>query len=91
MAHHITLSEEDYATLLAASTRSGEPIETLVHEVIAERFTPAQRRHQIGSYAYPTGELDTPEDEAEDERLAASFGHEKPWLSDMVIEDRGPR
>lgn len=91
MAYRITLSEEGYATLLAASTRSGEPIETLVHEAIAKRFTPAQSRHQIASFEYPTDEFDTPEDEAEDERLAASFGSEKPWLSDMVIEDRGPR
>ena len=91
MAYHIALSEEDYATLRAASTQSGEPIETLVHEAIVARFTSAQSRHQIGSYVYPTGELDTPEDDAEDERLAASVGPEKPWLSDIVMEDRGPR
>jgi hypothetical protein len=39
----------------------------------------------------PTGEPDSPEDEAEDEELARLFGPERPWLSDIIIEDRGPR
>lgn len=39
----------------------------------------------------PTGEPDTPEEEAELEELANQIGSDKPWLSDMVIEDRGPR
>ena len=39
----------------------------------------------------PTGEPDTPEEEAELEELANQIGSDKPWLSEMVIEDRGPR
>jgi hypothetical protein len=39
----------------------------------------------------PTGEPDTPEEEAELERLAQVIGSEHPWLSEMIIEDRGPR
>ena len=43
MAYHITLSEEDYAALVAASTQTGEPIEQLVHEAIAARYeSPSQ-------------------------------------------------
>lgn len=38
----------------------------------------------------PTGEPITPEEEAERERLALLFGQGKP-VSEMVIEDRGPR
>lgn len=38
----------------------------------------------------PTGEPDTPEEEAELEELAQSVGPGK-MASDMVIEDRGPR
>lgn len=38
----------------------------------------------------PTDEPDTPEEEAERQRLARLFGQGKP-ASEMVIEDRGPR
>ena len=88
MTNQVTLTDDDYAALVAASARTGEPIEALVHEAIADHFQPLK---QIGSYQYPTGEPDTSEDEAEDEELAQLLGPEKPWLSDMVIEDRGPR
>ena len=93
MAYQITLSEEDYAALSAASARSGTPIEQLVHEAIAIRFaTPAPAPlMQIGSYQYPTGIPISQEDRARNERIAQSIGSKKPWASDMVIEDRGPR
>jgi len=43
VAYHITLSEEDYAALVAASTQTGEPIEQLVREAIAARYeSPSQ-------------------------------------------------
>lgn len=91
MAHQITLSEDDYAALSAASASSGAPIEQLVHEAIAQRFAFPTPVKQIGSYQYPTGEPITEEEREELERLAQQLGSEKPWLSDMVIEDRGPR
>jgi hypothetical protein len=91
MAYQITLTDEDYAALAAASARAGMPIENLVHQMIAERFLSQEPAKQVGSYQRPTGEADTPEEEAEDEELARLVGPEKPWLSEMVIEDRGPR
>ena len=97
MAHQIILTDEDYAVLAAAAASTGTPIEELVHQAIVERFVAPRPAQQVGSYQYPTGEPDTPEEETEpeeereDEALAASIGPEKPWLSDMVIEDRGPR
>lgn len=90
MAYHITLSEEDYAALVAASTQTGEPIEQLVHEAIAARYESPSQSWPIGNYRYPTGEPDSPEEEAEDDALATSIGPGKP-LSEIVIEDRGPR
>lgn len=86
MAMQITLSDEDYATLAAAAAQRGAPIETLVHEAIAHLNT-----YPIGSYEYPTGEPDSPEEEAEEEAIAQRIGPQRPWLSEMVIEDRGPR
>jgi hypothetical protein len=91
MAHQITLTDEDYAALAAASARVGTPMEQLLHQLITERFFPPAQAKQVGSYQYPTGEADTPAEEAEDEELARLVGPGKPWLSEMVIEDRGPR
>lgn len=46
--------------------------------------------YRIGFTAnLPTHEPDTPEEEAEAERLAELFGQGKP-VSEMIIEDRGP-
>lgn len=90
MAHQIALSDEEYAALATASARSGEPIERLVHDAIMSQYAPSTPTRQIGSYQYPTGEQDTPEDEAEDEYLATSIGPGKP-LSEIALDDRGPR
>lgn len=83
------LSEDDYAALRKVSAQRGEPIERLVHEAIAAHYAAGAPAKQIGSYQYPTGEMDTPEEEAEDKHLALSVGPGKP-LSEIVIEDRGP-
>ncbi len=91
MAHQITLSDDEYAALAAASTRTGASIEELVHQAIAARFPTPGPVKQIGSYSYPTGEPLTPEELAEMERLAQEIGPDRPWASEMVIEDRGPR
>lgn len=90
MAYQITLSDEDYAALQAASQRTGAPVEALLHAAIAKALN-GQQQQTIGSYQYPTDELDTPEEEAEDEGLAQSIVPGSPTLSEMVIEDRGPR
>ena len=90
MAYHITLSEEDYAALVAASTQTGEPIEQLVHEAIAARYESPSPTWPTGNYCYPTGEPITDEEEEEMERLAQEIGPGKP-LSEIIIEDRGPR
>jgi hypothetical protein len=94
MAYHVALTDQDYAALADVSAGTGTPIEELVHQAIqaiAERYAPNGSRQQVGSYEHPTGESDTSEEEAEDEALADLLGSDKPWLSDMVIEDRGPR
>lgn len=92
MAHQIALSEEDYAALAAASAQTGEPIERLLHEAIAARFPQEPRVGQLGKYRYLTGEPITDEEEEEMERLAQEIGvQHHPTVSEMVIEDRGPR
>jgi hypothetical protein len=91
ITHQITLTDDDYAALTAAASRTGDTIEALVHRVIAEHVAQASQPRQIGSYQYPTGEPISDEEEAEEEQLAQEFGSDKPWLSDMIIEDRGPR
>jgi hypothetical protein len=92
MAHQIALSEEDYAALAAASAQTGEPIERLLHEAIAARFPQEPPVGQLGKYRYLTGEPLTDEEEEEMERLAQEIGvQHHPTVSEMVIEDRGPR
>jgi hypothetical protein len=104
MAYQITLSPEQYEAISAAATQAGKSVEELALETLAERFppsTPLQLRRKLSplvEYMYrighvsnlPTGEPDTPEEEAERERLINSIKPGKP-LSEMVIEDRGPR
>lgn len=93
MAYQIVLSDEEYAALTAASTRSGEPIEQLVHDAIMSHYPmlpPASRHGQIDDYLYPTGEPDTPAEEAEDEELATSIGPGRP-ISEILLDERGPR
>ena len=91
MAMQITLSDEDYATLAAAAAQRGAPIETLMHEAISERFPMPAPTKQKGSYRYPNGKPLSPAMYAENERIANSLRSARPWVSDMVIEDRGPR
>ena len=86
MAHQISLTDEEYETLANLAKGRGQPVDALVHDAI-QRYAAAT----MGSYAYPSGEPDTPENEAEDEALAQRICAQKPWLSDMIIEDRGPR
>ena len=91
MAHQITLSDEDYAALKAASARTGRPVEDLVHQALAGGLLVPRPTKQTGSYTYSTGEPLTEEQWAAEEALAQEIGSEKPWASEIVIEDRGPR
>lgn len=88
MAHQISLTDEEYRTLHALSSQQGVTIELLLHETIARLSSPLVTS---GHYLYPTGEPDTPEEEAELEELIAATSLTQPWPSEIVIEDRGPR
>lgn len=86
MAHQISLTDEEYETLANLAQGRGQPIDVLVHAAIKQYADSA-----TGSYEYPAGEPDTPDNEAEDEAIAQRIGSHRPWLSEIVIEDRGPR
>ena len=92
MGNQVTLSDEDYAALRAAAAQRGESVETLLHAAIASQYPESfEGRSQQGAYIQPTRAPIDAALAAEMERLAAEIGAEQPWLSDMVIEDRGPR
>lgn len=91
MARHITLSDEDYATLEAVSERTGSSVEELVRQAIAACLANTQAAPREVSYLYPAGKRPSPTEHDAMERLAEKIGAHKPWLSDIIIEDRGPR
>jgi len=92
MAYQIALSDEDYAALQVAASQRGESMESLLHTAIARQYPMASAtRPQLGTYSYPTHEPISAVLKAEMEQLATRLGDERPWLSEMVIEDRGPR
>ena len=99
----VTLTDAEYVALSKEAAESGKPIESLLHEVLVQHIGPSTSKHSITSreiqeYLYregliehiPSNEPDTPETEAERERLTHLFSQGKP-ASEMVIEDRGPR
>lgn len=100
MAYQITLTDEEYTSLAAVAAERGQPVDALVHEIIADRLhtrpqppcDPLIREMLCAGHlaALPTHEPETPNMAAERERLARSI---RPGQSaaDMVIEDRGPR
>jgi hypothetical protein len=101
---NIALTEEEYNALSAEAGRSEEKLEKHLHELISQHLHrslpldhPLSERdiqqylsHRGIIYRIPTGQPETPEEEAERKRLADLFGQGKP-VSEMVIEDRGPR
>lgn len=98
------MTDEEYTALRKVADERGETVEALVHEALAERWqTPPAATQQLSNQALfehlyrkgiigniPTGKPDTPEQKAELERLAKSVKPGK-MVSDMVIDDRGPR
>ncbi len=100
----VTLSDSEYRALAAEAAKRGEPLESLLHEVLVQHIRPSSTaasplsNREIYEYLFregiieqiPTNEPDTLVEEAERQRLAHLFGQGKS-ASDMVIEDRGPR
>ncbi|HJT56983.1 MAG TPA: hypothetical protein VJ761_10840 [Ktedonobacteraceae bacterium] len=104
MAYEMTihLSNQDYALLAAAATKSGKPPEMLLHEMIqqlqaAPQGKPRLTAQELAERLYREGKvLNLPqrhplsaEERAERERLASAFAGGTS-ASDLVIEDRGP-
>lgn len=87
MAYQIRINDEDYQRLVNASTKQGITVEELLHEAISAHISDGL----IGAYRYPSGETISEALLQENERLATLIGSVKPWASDMVLEDRGPR
>ncbi|HVB60732.1 MAG TPA: hypothetical protein VNE61_06005 [Ktedonobacteraceae bacterium] len=98
----IRLTDAEYKALLMEATQRGKPVESLLHEVLTQHIKPSRKQklspREIEEYLFREGiieriaieEPETPEEEAERAYLASLFGQGKP-VSDMVIEDRGPR
>lgn len=106
---NITLTDEEYNAFLAEVGKDEKLLEECLHELLAQRLRRSHSlkgslatRDEMGRYLYESGLIDhipthrpyTPEEEAEDKRLADLFGQIGPdgkTVSEMVIEDRGPR
>lgn len=103
----ITLADDEYDMFLAAAKKDEEELEVYLHKLITQHLhvlllssRPSDRSFQQSLsrrgivYRTLTGQPDTPEEEAERKRLADLFGQIEPGgktVSEMVIEDRGPR
>ena len=106
MAHKVivTMTDAEYDALSTKAEKSGKALESFLHELLTQHIHPSvSQTHRLSSreiqeYLYregviehiPTGEPDTPQEEAERKRLVQLFGQGK-LASEMVIEDRGPR
>lgn len=99
MAYQITLSDQEYATLVSAAAKSGTEPEQFLHDII-QRLQPSKHSltaHQVTERQYREGKIShiptrqplTQEEREARERRARRFAGGKP-ASEMVIEDRGP-
>lgn len=100
----LKLTDEEYAQIQAEAHRRGEPVETVVHELLAQRLRAAtepvgamtsreftERQYREGKVLnLPTREPLTTQEAVERERRARLLSGGMS-ASDMVIEDRGPR
>jgi len=105
MVYQITvhLTDQEYIALTAEATRSGKQPETILHELMAERFqTSSITRPSLTGYEFmeqqycegkmlniPLRRPWTPQERAFREQLGRELAKGKP-LSEIVIEDRGP-
>lgn len=95
----VTFTDDEYAQLMAEATRHDQPVESLAHDLIAQRLpqTPVSNDSFI-EQLYKAGKvLNLPhraplssKELAARERLAARLAGGS-LASDMVSEDRGPR
>lgn len=106
MAYHmsITLTDAEYAALAQEAAKNGKPIEFLLHEMLSQHIQASEpisgpiTNRKLQEYLYregiiehlPSNEPINPEEKQEREYLAHLFGQGQP-VSEMVIEDRGPR
>jgi len=100
----VSFSDDEYAQLMAEATRHDQPIESLAHDLIAQRLPQATSvevpsdHESLAALLYRTGKVLnlprraplSPEELAARESLAARLAG-GALASDMVIEDRGPR
>lgn len=103
----VTLTDEEYAELSAEATRSGKPVETLVHDILTQRLhtysSPSHRMQPMTSRAFTEQQyrdgkvltLPTHEplttSETSERERRAQSLKGGTPASDMVSEDRGPR
>jgi hypothetical protein len=103
MAHQITitLSDQEYATLSAEAARNGIPLDALLYKAIVPHMKDErsiQSRESSLKALYQRGiimniatrEPLTAEEDSTLQQLAPKLGVGQP-LSEIVIEDRGPR
>ena len=106
MAHqvNITLTDEEYNAFLAEAGCDEEVLQERLHELLTQHLRlllPPDRplgdhdiqrylSHRGIIYRIPTDQPEMLEEDPERKRLADLFGQGKP-VSEMVIEDRGPR
>lgn len=105
MEHQITvhLTEQEYIALTAEAAKSGKQPETILHELMLERFRtssltkPSSTGHEFMEQQYREGKMLnvprrrpwTPQERALREQLGRQLAKGKP-LSEIAIEDRGP-
>lgn len=99
----VTLTDQEYAELIAEAAKNGKQPEMLLHEIMVQRLRSSSQGkrpmtgRELAEKLYHEGKLLTlarpqplsAEEQAERERLARLFAGDKP-ASEMVIEDRGP-
>jgi hypothetical protein len=105
MAHQIivVISDDTYDALAAAAAESSQAVEQLAEETLMQRYQPAQSHASVSSYddflrkLYAAGGIvnlpDHTIDPEEERRLVELFSSILPGkpLSEIIIEDRGPR
>ncbi len=99
----VHLTDQEYIALTAEATRSGKQPETILHELMSERFQtssitkPSLTGHGFMEQQYREGKMLnvplrrpwTPQERALREQLGRELSKGKA-LSEIVIEDRGP-
>lgn len=94
----VTLTDEEYAQLSSEAARSGKPVESLVHDILAQRLHSAMTSRAFTEQQYAEGKILTlprrkplTADEAAERERRAQLLSGGTLASEMVIEDRGPR